>query len=149
MQQQQQEEESRAQPTKSTTGGGAASHNPSRWVLSPRRGHAALNAGIRAMSQDADVTLVAWPGDMRRGTLHQQPELEGYGDLEQDELTPELKKDLETGLAAMGGIGKGPRCRPVWVDSQTSKLFYDGYCKTYLWVSGIRALVALIRPTPR
>lgn len=110
-----------------------SSHNPSRWVLTPRRGHAALNAGIRAMSHNADVTLVAWPGDMRRGALS-QPEQEGFGDLTEEELTPELKKDLANGLAAMGGIGKGPRCSPVWVDSQTSKLFYDGYCKTFLWV---------------
>lgn len=122
--------------TKSAT---ATAHNPSRWVLMPRRGHAALNSGIRAMSQEAEVTLVAWPGDMRRGTLN-QPEQEGYGDLTQNELTPDLRTDLENGLAAMGGIGKGPSCRAVWLDCQTSKLFYDGYCKTFLWVSMFRLM---------
>lgn len=128
----QQEEEERAAKAAATAARDGA-HKPSRWVLCPRRGHAALNSGIRAMSQSADVTLVAWPGDMRRGS-QDQPELEGFGDLATEDLTPELKKDLDNGLAAMGGIGKGPRCRPVWVDSQTSKLFYDGYCKTFLWV---------------
>jgi trehalose 6-phosphate synthase/phosphatase len=109
-----------------------AKQKKNRWFLTARHGHAALNAGIRALAADGDVTLVAWPGDMRHG-IPAGPDEEDQGDVKHDDLTDDLKRELDQGLAALGGTGKGPRCRAVWLSDKTSRLFYDGYCKTFLW----------------
>lgn len=110
----------------------ASPNNQKKWILTPRRGHAALNAGIRSLASSAEVTLVAWPGDMRRNVAT-SPEEEDCGDLTEADLTDELKKDLDRGLNAIGGQGKGVRCRAVWLEDQMASDFYDGMCKGFLW----------------
>ena len=97
-----------------------------RWILTPRRGHAALNAGIRSLG-DRDVTLVAYPGEL----------LDEMGDvLDEADLSMDLKQDLDRGLSALGkGRGRphGVKCIPVWLDDKLATNFYEGYCKGYLW----------------
>jgi len=103
-----------------------------RWVLTPRRGHAALNAGIRSLG-DREVTLVASPGDM----------FDPQGDpLRMSDLSQPLRKELEAGLAALRRSGsaanqadklRGIQCRPVWLEDDLACNFYEGYCKGYLW----------------
>ncbi len=105
---------------------GTKSHaNHPRWVLTPRRGHAALNAGIRSLG-DRDVTLVAYPGEL----LDENNEI-----LSESEISEDLKKDLDVGLEtlAKNSSKKGIRCKAVWLEDKLSQNFYEGYCKGYLW----------------
>ena len=110
----------------------SSAEKSARWILTPRRGHAALNAGIRSLAAEGEVTLVAWPGDMRRGVA-QRPEDEDYGDLQIDDLSTDLRNELESGLRNIGGQGRGVRCRAVWLEQKMAKDFYDGMCKGFLW----------------
>ena len=102
------------------------SPTPSRWVLTPRRGHAALNAGIRSLG-DRDVTLVAYPGEL----LDENNEI-----LSESEISPQLKEALDLGLESLAkgqDRKKGIRCKAVWLEEKLSQNFYEGYCKGYLW----------------
>jgi trehalose 6-phosphate synthase/phosphatase len=86
-----------------------------RWILHPRRGHAALNAGLKSLRGSA-LTVVGRPDDMTRA---------GGANLGQGELGDAEKRDLESGLAAMSSKnhGEGIECVPVWLDDKihTSK----------------------------
>ncbi|GAA97381.1 glycosyltransferase family 20 protein [Mixia osmundae IAM 14324] len=96
-----------------------------RWILTPRRGHAALNSGIRALASDRDVTLVAWPGDLKTTDGEH---------LEASTISPECKRELEQGLEELGNTReKAVKCAPVWLDDKVAVDFYEGYCKGYLW----------------
>jgi len=78
-----------------------------RWVLYPRRGHAALNAGVKSLSS-RPLVVVGRPDD-----LVQDPGVP----LTNNQLGSEEKKDLERGLKQMGAHGKdGVTCVPVWVE---------------------------------
>ncbi|GAA5948627.1 hypothetical protein JCM3765_004948 [Sporobolomyces pararoseus] len=95
-----------------------------RWVLYPRRGHAALNSGIKSLSS-RPLLVVGRPDD-----LLQDPGIP----LTTNQLGPEEKKDLERGLSQMGAQGRdGVTCAPVWVEDGLHTDFYEGMCKTYLW----------------
>lgn len=81
-----------------------------RWVLHPRRGHAALNSGLKSLNT-RPLTVVGRPDDLLRGT---EGEVIGTG-----ELGESAKKDLETGLREMAGEGGGGiACVPVWLDDK-------------------------------
>lgn len=78
-----------------------------RWVLYPRRGHAALNAGVKSLSS-RPLLVVGRPDD-----LVQDPGVP----LTNNQLGSEEKKDLERGLKQMGAQGSdGVTCAPVWVE---------------------------------
>ncbi|GAA5913724.1 uncharacterized protein JCM6883_000026 [Sporobolomyces salmoneus] len=95
-----------------------------RWVLYPRRGHAALNSGVKSLSS-RPLLVVGRPDD-----LLQDPGVP----LTTNQLGPEEKKDLERGLSQMGAQGRdGVTCAPVWVEDGLHSDFYEGMCKTYLW----------------
>lgn len=81
-----------------------------RWVLHPRRGHAALNSGIKSLSS-RELIVVGRPDDLER------PDGNVLG---QGELGEAEKKDLEQGLKAMNGSneGEGIGCVPVWLDDK-------------------------------
>ncbi|KAK4701433.1 ER lumen protein retaining receptor, partial [Phenoliferia sp. Uapishka_3] len=64
-----------------------------RWVLHPRRGHAALNSGLKSLS-GRSLTVVGRPDDLMRAT---------GGGLGQGELGEDAKRDLERGLKSMAG----------------------------------------------
>ncbi|KDN52245.1 glycosyltransferase family 20 protein [Tilletiaria anomala UBC 951] len=38
--------------------------DPVQWVLTPRRGHTALNSGVRSLCKTHHQTFIGWPGDM-------------------------------------------------------------------------------------
>ncbi|GAA6002877.1 uncharacterized protein JCM10292_001351 [Rhodotorula paludigena] len=95
-----------------------------RWVLHPRRGHAALNSGLRSL-KDRPLLVVGRPDDL----LSSDGELLG-----QNSLSDEAKKDLEQGLRKMAGDSEeGIGCVPVWLDDGLHGRFYEGMCKEYLW----------------
>jgi trehalose 6-phosphate synthase/phosphatase len=80
-----------------------------RWVLYPRRGHSALNSGIKSLSS-RPLLVVGRPDD-----LLQDPGVP----LTSNQLGPEEKKDLERGLSQMGAQGRdGVTCAPVWVEDK-------------------------------
>ncbi|BGP32992.1 hypothetical protein JCM10296v2_004780 [Rhodotorula toruloides] len=95
-----------------------------RWVLHPRRGHAALNSGLRSL-KDRPLLVVGRPDDL----------MSADGDLMgQNQLSDDAKKDLEKGLRKMGGDDdEGIGCVPVWLDDGLHTRFYEGMCKEYLW----------------
>lgn len=89
-----------------------------RWVLHPRRGHAALNSGLKSLSGRA-LTVVGRPDDLLRA---------GGESLGQGELGEVEKKDLERGLKNMAGVSEeGIGCVPVWLDDKVhySMLFLE------------------------
>lgn len=96
------------QPTSPT---GSASG--SRWVLAPRRVHAALNSGVKSLSENNKVIMVAWPGDIRG------PSGEKMG---LDQLKDQQKRELEEGLADISGKDEetGVTCVPVWMPDKVS-----------------------------
>lgn len=81
-----------------------------RWILHPRRGHAALNAGLKSL-RGGELTVVGRPDDMTKA---------GGAELGQGELGEAEKRDLESGLAAMKvrNEGEGIECVPVWLDDK-------------------------------
>lgn len=101
--------------------------NPeAHWVLTPRRVHAALNAGVKSLSENARILMVAWPGDVR----DVDGEKTGAGT-----LTEKQRVELEDGFASLAGRSEtnGIQCVPVWMEDGTAERFYVDYCKTYLW----------------
>ncbi|KAH9446026.1 hypothetical protein MJO28_012122 [Puccinia striiformis f. sp. tritici] len=114
-----------------------------KWILEPRRGHAALNAGIKSLSNFRSITLCAYPADIRI-TSHPnsipQP-------IEVNKLTENQKISLDSGLRNLAttattpsdehhhqdGDKKGIQCVPVWVGDKSAGLHYEGFCKKYLW----------------
>ncbi|BGP56129.1 hypothetical protein JCM8202_005896 [Rhodotorula sphaerocarpa] len=95
-----------------------------RWVLHPRRGHAALNSGLRSL-KDRPLLVVGRPDDL----------VKAEGDLlGSNELSEDAKRDLEQGLRKMAGAKEqGIGCVPVWLDDGLHTRFYEGMCKEYLW----------------
>ncbi|KAK4054618.1 hypothetical protein OIO90_003430 [Microbotryomycetes sp. JL221] len=95
-----------------------------RWVLHPRRGHAALNSGLRSLT-GRSLTVIGRPDDLMRATGES---------LGQADLGTTAKADLERGLKSMAGdAGQGIGCVPVWIDDKVHADFYELMCKTYLW----------------
>ncbi|GAA6034504.1 hypothetical protein JCM8097_005362 [Rhodosporidiobolus ruineniae] len=113
-----------------TPGSGAATpaqqapQQTHRWVLHPRRGHAALNSGLRSL-KDRQLLVVGRPDDL----------LEADGEiLTQNQLGDDAKRDLEKGLMKMSGESQeGIGCVPVWLEDGLHSRFYEGMCKEYLW----------------
>lgn len=110
-----------------------------KWVLEPRRGHAALNAGIKSLSDFRSITLCAYPADIRiNNACTGRPE-----PIEANKLTQTQKGELDSGLRALGDLSensdqdghpkRGIKCVPVWVDDRSAGLHYEGFCKKYLW----------------
>ncbi|TNY18472.1 trehalose-6-phosphate phosphatase [Rhodotorula diobovata] len=95
-----------------------------RWVLHPRRGHAALNSGLKSL-KDRPLVVVGRPDDL----------MDADGEvLGQNALSDDAKKDLEKGLKSMSNEGtEGIGCVPVWLDDKLHHSFYEGMCKEYLW----------------
>ncbi|GAA5853028.1 hypothetical protein JCM8547_004777 [Rhodosporidiobolus lusitaniae] len=95
-----------------------------RWVLHPRRGHAALNSGLRSL-KDRQLLVVGRADDL----------MNADGDvLGQNDLSDDAKRDLERGLRKMAGDSEeGIGCVPVWLEDGLHTRFYEGMCKEYLW----------------
>ena len=102
------------------------SEKKARWILSPRRVHAALNAGVKSLSENSKILMVAWPGDVR--------DVNGQK-IGPGTLTAEQKTELEEGFADISSRDekKGIACIPVWMEDKTASTFYNDYCKSFLW----------------
>ncbi|KNZ48758.1 trehalose-phosphatase [Puccinia sorghi] len=116
---------------------------PFKWILQPRRGHAALNAGIKSLSNYRSITLCAYPADIRIASnlaSHTEP-------IEASKLSEAQKLSLDSGLRLLArsapenptedsqsdALKKGIECVPVWADDRSAALHYEGFCKKYLW----------------
>ncbi|PLW05064.1 hypothetical protein PCANC_28388 [Puccinia coronata f. sp. avenae] len=116
-----------------------------KWILEPRRGHAALNAGIKSLSNYRSITLCAYPADIRI-THHTHP---GHPQpIETSKLSDPQKLSLDSGLRELARASpestpsnhheepaskRGIECVPVWADDRSAALHYEGFCKKYLW----------------
>ncbi|GAA5902122.1 hypothetical protein JCM5296_006609 [Sporobolomyces johnsonii] len=107
----------------SNSGAATPQQQTHRWVLHPRRGHAALNSGLRSLA-NRPLLVVGRPDDLVNA--------DGEA-LSSNQLGATEKKDLERGLRSMAGPEDGIGCVPVWVEDQLHTKFYEGMCKTYLW----------------
>jgi hypothetical protein len=99
-----------------------SSDGPSHWVLRPRRGHSALNSGIKSLEGLQEILLVAWPGDLK---LQEET---AARDLSFKDLSEAEKVGLENGLWDLGEKDAienkgGIRCKPVWISDQVGVLF--------------------------
>ncbi|WAR61527.1 hypothetical protein PtB15_12B215 [Puccinia triticina] len=109
-----------------------------KWILEPRRGHAALNAGIKSLSNYRSITLCAYPADVRIATSAADlPE-----PIEASKLSETQKLSLDAGLRHLARADhppaaespkRGIECVPVWVGDRSAGLHYEGFCKKYLW----------------
>ncbi|KAA1107881.1 threalose-6-phosphate phosphatase [Puccinia graminis f. sp. tritici] len=121
-----------------------------KWILEPRRGHAALNAGIKSLSNYRSITLCAYPADIRIANhSNELPE-----PIEASKLSELQKLSLDSGLRHLArsaspdqsplndhhqlpidpnGPKRGIECVPVWVGDRSAGLHYEGFCKKYLW----------------
>ncbi|KAI8453549.1 trehalose-phosphatase [Phakopsora pachyrhizi] len=105
-----------------------------RWVLEPRRGHAALNAGIKSLASWRSVTLCAYPADIRIINNHSSTSEH----LDPSKVTRAQKHALDGGWGDQNysdpqSKKKGIECVPVWLDDRSAGLHYEGFCKKYLW----------------
>lgn len=118
-----------------------------RWVLTPRRDHAALNSGTKSIAQETEVILVAWPVEVH--------DVDG-NKIGAGTLTEKEKAELEQGFRSLVSPKDkaGILCVPVWMDDNVSNdlkskevytdieayenlkiadsMYFD-YCKSYLW----------------
>ena len=68
--------------------------DPVQWVLTPRRGHTALNSGVRSLCKTHKQTFIGWPGDM---VFAQQARHDDRNDSSQ--TTGNERKEIEKLLA--------------------------------------------------
>ncbi|CAO1629570.1 unnamed protein product [Parajaminaea phylloscopi] len=69
---------------------------PPQWVLAPRRGHTALNSGIRSLCSTHKQTYIGWPGDIHFAAQARQDERK-----EASETNPQERKEIEDVLASL------------------------------------------------
>lgn len=85
------------------------------WEIQQRSGHTALFSGIKSLEETIDVLHVGWTGIL----------LDDAKDEIHDNLDPDLIKDLVDKI--------GPKYIPVFLDDETARGHYYGYCKSHLW----------------
>lgn len=97
-----------------------------RWVLTPRRDHAALNSGTKSIAEKNEVVLVAWPVEVHDAKGHRV----GAGT-----LTSAQRNELEEGFKSLvdSNDKAGVLCVPVWMSDEIADTMYFDYCKAYLW----------------
>lgn len=72
---------------------------PPQWVLAPRRGHTALNSGIRSLCKTHKQTYIGWPGDIHFAAQARQDERK-----EASETTEQERKEIEGVLASLDDV---------------------------------------------
>lgn len=70
--------------------------SPPQWVLAPRRGHTALNSGIRSLCATHAQTFIGWPGDIHFAAQALNDERKDAA-----QTTPEERKQIEEVLASL------------------------------------------------
>lgn len=79
---------------------------PPQWVLTPRRGHTALNSGIRSLCATHRQTYIGWPGDVRFATQARDDQRS-----DPSETTEYEKREIEEVLASLDDAS-------AWVSQQ-------------------------------
>jgi hypothetical protein len=69
---------------------------PPEWVLAPRRGHTALNSGIRSLCATHAQTFIGWPGDIAFAAQAKNDERK-----DASETTPKERGEIEGVLASL------------------------------------------------
>lgn len=69
---------------------------PPQWVLAPRRGHTALNSGIRSLCKTHKQTFIGWPGDIHFAAQARQDERK-----DPSETTPQERREIEEVLGSL------------------------------------------------
>ncbi|SPO41190.1 related to trehalose-6-phosphate phosphatase [Pseudozyma flocculosa] len=72
-----------------------------QWVLTPRRGHTALNSGIRSLCTTHRQTYIGWPGDLQFAAQAKDDTR-----TEPSQTTPEERAEIEGVLAALDDASK-------------------------------------------
>lgn len=85
------------------------------WEIQKRSGHTALFSGIKALEETMDVVHVGWTGQLLDETKEQI----------HDAIDPALINNLVQKI--------GPKYVPVFLDEETARGHYYGYCKSHLW----------------
>lgn len=67
-----------------------------QWVLTPRRGHTALNSGIRSLCATHRQTFIGWPGDVRFAVQARDDQR-----TDASETTENEKREIEEVLASL------------------------------------------------
>lgn len=84
-----------------------------KWVLTPRRDHAALNSGTKSIAEKNKVVLIAWPVEVH--------DVEG-AKIGAGTLTPQERQELEDGFKKLADPNDkaGITCVPVWMSDEVS-----------------------------
>lgn len=69
---------------------------PPQWVLAPRRGHTALNSGIRSLCKTHKQTFIGWPGDIHFAAQARKDERK-----EASETTKQERREIEEVLGSL------------------------------------------------
>ncbi|SNX85000.1 related to trehalose-6-phosphate phosphatase [Melanopsichium pennsylvanicum] len=77
-----------------------------QWVLTPRRGHTALNSGIRSLCSTHRQTFIGWPGDVRFAVQARDDQRS-----DPSETTDGEKREIEDVLASLDSAS-------AWVTQQ-------------------------------
>ena len=67
-----------------------------QWVLTPRRGHTALNSGIRSLCSTHNQTFIGWPGDLQFPTQAKNDDR-----TDPSQTNPEERKEIEEVMASL------------------------------------------------
>lgn len=87
-----------------------------QWVLTPRRGHTALNSGIRSLCATHNQTFIGWPGDLQfpkeskndDRTDPSQTTLEERGEIEQVLASLDDSKNWRAKESEVKGVAPDP-----------------------------------------
>lgn len=124
-------------PADSSHGVGEDSRTPdTSWRLVMRQGHAAMMSGIHSLSKSYSQTIVAYPGHVTFAT-HSQGDERTHS----SQTSPEERREIEEALRQVDDpkvwgshfgdqSTHGIRQVPVWLDHNTARGHYDGYCKS-------------------
>lgn len=99
---------------------------PSKWTVTPRRGHTAMVSGIRSLSQTHEQVIVAWTGAQpEAGVEREDEEISEEDKHELEKMLRNYKLDEEVVVAGE----KSLEFVPVWLKPSVAKGHYEGYCK--------------------
>lgn len=99
-----------------------------KWVLTPRRDHAALNSGTKSLAEESKVILVAWPVEVH--------DVEG-NKIGAGTLTQKEKHELEDGFRSLvkPDDKAGIFCVPVWMEDDVSRSYPSFFQSLRLYIT--------------
>jgi len=117
--------------------------NNKKWEFTSRRNYNAMYSGINSLKTESTISQIVYfglPGDVtikgnplykennsKKNSDDYMPTNKANNIIEWENFTPELKQSLTDNLYKEKSIV------PIFVDPETCRLHYEGYCKTELW----------------